>query len=852
MAIFQTTFTTPGNYTYDSDKIEVSGGLAKLKALDLATNLHAYWKFNESVWNGTTDEVVDSSGNGYHCTAKNGANTVAGGKIGRAGSFDGVNDYVISSNNAGITGNPSFSISMWMKVPSGGVRSGSYPLMLYWGVAVNTNCFHFGTYTIGRNRLYIGVQGGGQYSPIFTWDVWHHFVWVRVGGGNIRTGNTVYIDNVPVGLSNTGSNLIPNVTNAPFEMQRGGTVAYMECFVDELALWNNRTLTSGEVSTLYNANAGQEIYKYSADNPGIYKTAGDSDVISSWNGFTVTEGTVEGSLRYQLSSDGVIWYYWNGAWSVAGASDYNTEATVNSNISAFPTAPDKIYVKTFLISDGLQSVEIDLIEINYTSNQTPLVNAGTNKTCKDNQSISPFSDCSFSDVDGTVDFARYKVDGEVDVWTNIPQGGYATLLEATQAFTYAFNNTGTLTVRLQVEDNIGATADDNLTVTVTQYTRTVNIRHPVTNEHIAVIDFNPGDGSGFALQNSPFTYSWNYGTFNLIMQSEGFYSKVQSELVDTEADLDLTMEPIVYDGLDGKVYIDTVNGVVGTDFPTGTFNKPVSNWTDAKAIADNSFIKRFVLRGNLILGPSDDIGGYEFSGDTAAGVRITLGGGNTTGAIFNRLLISGSVNGAINIYDRSQIDEVTNFEGEIHNSGFKNADPTVCLTLGGSTTPIIVGCWSEVPGAGSPIIDMGGDGRGLNVRAYSGGLKLINKTGSESVTLEYIAGQAKFDSTVTNGYITVRGIVKIAQDDSGPNCTVDSIVGISNRTIWAELLSNNQTSGSFGELIQSVMTGKWDLNVNVTPMLWTFYKLDGVTILQQFELGTASKNVQPIVSRTPV
>ena len=55
-----------------------------------------HWKFDEASWNGTAGEVVDSSGNGHHGTAIDGATTVAGrgGFWGRAASLDGVDDWL--------------------------------------------------------------------------------------------------------------------------------------------------------------------------------------------------------------------------------------------------------------------------------------------------------------------------------------------------------------------------------------------------------------------------------------------------------------------------------------------------------------------------------------------------------------------------------------------------------------------------------------------------------------------------------------------------------------------------------------------------------------------------------------
>lgn len=51
--------------------------------------------------------------------------------------------------------------------------------------------------------------------------------------------------------------------------------------------------------------------------------------------------------------DGSDDYYWDGAaWSVAGASDWNDEATINANIETFPILPDR----TFAITVNLRSI----------------------------------------------------------------------------------------------------------------------------------------------------------------------------------------------------------------------------------------------------------------------------------------------------------------------------------------------------------------------------------------------------------------------------------------------------------------------------------------------------------------
>lgn len=75
---------------------------------------------NESSWNGTDRDVIDSSGKGNNGVSYNGVNTTADGKFGRAGDFDGTDDY-IECWGAGIDSlsfgaNTDFTIECWVKL----------------------------------------------------------------------------------------------------------------------------------------------------------------------------------------------------------------------------------------------------------------------------------------------------------------------------------------------------------------------------------------------------------------------------------------------------------------------------------------------------------------------------------------------------------------------------------------------------------------------------------------------------------------------------------------------------------------------------------------------------------------
>ncbi len=402
-------YTTPGNYTYDSNKISIDGGIASLKE-DL-TNVYARYHLNES----SDSNVPDSSGNGRDGTTVNmdDSDWVAG-KLNNCLDFDGVNDYVNCGNIAGFEKNEPFSLECWFK--TGGTN--------HVIVSKNTSSSGSGYYIITAvGKIYYRLQNTvsarisvSTVEAGFNNNVWHHLI-CTYDGLEDASGCHIYIDGIDKAVSidtNTLSGTITNVSN--FNIGNISNLTYhFGGKLDEVVIYD-KELTQVEVTYRYNSGNGRESFKYSSDKPTIEPTTlFDPVTVSSWDSFLETlGGGNEGSIGYNLYKvDKANKYYWNGsAWAIGGSeSNYNSQAVINTNIGTFDATPDKIGFIAYLISDGDQIVELDENQITYTVNFLPLVNAGSNKSCKDNDTIAPFSDCTFSDPDGTVIKAEYKVDG---------------------------------------------------------------------------------------------------------------------------------------------------------------------------------------------------------------------------------------------------------------------------------------------------------------------------------------------------------------------------------------------------------------------------------------------------------
>jgi len=547
MANLNIPFTTPGNYTFDSDKIEVSGGYAKLA--NIAPTPFAHYKMND---NEASTIILDSGSGGNNGVIIGGdtSNTLSTtGKINNALRLNSGGDLFTFNNIISTIQNDTVgSISLWVK-------------------PVANTCTYFGignsTYNRGTEWLIIRAQNNNFWATFYTggvvkWivyvtpatylGVWHHIVLVQDGANT-----TIYCDNVAGSYSNETDKTawLDDLTGIDY-VTAGGYIfsstptELTTAPIDDVRIYREPLSSADRASIYNNGNGAEEITLYASDNPDIYQTLGTiATSVVNWSTFVVTKGTVDGTLTYQLSNDGVTWYYWNGASWAEATSQSNTEATVNTNISSFPVTNEKLYVKSILTSDGSQLIEIDNIAVSFVDNISPIVDAGTDKSAILNETIAPFSNATFSDADGSIVKAEYRVDGEVDSWTEIPQGIYGTLLEAVQAFTYNFSNVGSLTARLRVTDNNDATNTSDLLVTVAKTTVTINITDIDTGLHLSDVTFTPGDGESSSSKDSPFTYDYGLGDFTINLVKDTYYSVITDITVAGSGETkNLTMPPL--------------------------------------------------------------------------------------------------------------------------------------------------------------------------------------------------------------------------------------------------------------------------------------------------------------------
>lgn len=229
--------------------------------------------------------------------------------------------------------------------------------------------------------------------------------------------------------------------------------------------------------------------------------------------------------------------------------------------------------------------------------------------------------------------------------------------------------------------------------------------------------------------------------------------------------------------LDGRLFIDTVNGQTGTSFPLGTPGAPVNNLADAQTIiAARTLPKRLFLRGTLVVANGESLADYNVAGTSALLSFVNFQvGSDATSAVLSGVTVLGAVAGGVRMTKNCILGVTSVFEGSMVDSALAAATTTLTNT----DAQDIIGffnCTSIVAGTGKPVLDCNGVADlELNVRNYSGGLQINNfNLASQVASIDVNSGSVLLDSTCTAGTIVVRGTGDLT-DNSGAGCTVVSV-----------------------------------------------------------------------------
>ncbi len=310
-----------GGYWYWKDQ-QAKASVALKTATD--TGLVAYWSFDEG--SGTTAEDF-SPANANTGTLTN-SPTWVDGKVGKALSFDGTNDYVTMGNTNDIT-TGDFTLAYWMNPENvsqfepviikreavGPYRQYQTGVGYVNGIGVPVN---------GKQVGFFGNNGADKQSIRTTNDVvdgqWHHVTVTRTSSGIL-----IYIDGVSVALTVESAGVSSeNFTNpANFNLGYDNGSNYYKGLLDEVRIYN-RALSGTEITNLYQTSAKASmntsensdltnglvgLWSFNgADVSGTtaYDRSGQGNNGTLTNGPTVTTGKIGQALDFDGTDDRIV------------------------------------------------------------------------------------------------------------------------------------------------------------------------------------------------------------------------------------------------------------------------------------------------------------------------------------------------------------------------------------------------------------------------------------------------------------------------------------------------------------------------------------------------------------------
>ncbi|KAF0143500.1 MAG: fibronectin type III domain-containing protein [Nitrospirae bacterium] len=378
----------------------------------------------------------DSSGNGNHGTAYNGATFSASAKIGsHAGSFDGSNDYVQIPGTSSFNLSSDFTISFWLKKDAS--ENGNFRVLMGkvscaggdgWYIRKGTAAqgSHI-VFEMGNSSQQYRAYGSSSSTPAGSWQ---YYVFTRQGA-NWK----VYIDG---SLQGSGSNFeSPYVNSYDLYIGRLGTCTAYNWYglVDEVAVYN-RALSASEILEHY-----QLVYIAPPTVNPVTSPIATQTITLSGTKPTNTSIIVNGTQVYQL--DALI--TWQGTYTLqSGTNTLNiTDMDDKANLSQ-PVTITVIYDNTApTISSSIPS--------NNASINTPITSVTINLT----------DAYSAIDLAATTNVASVKNSLGQDIpgaWTT---SGNSTVIFAPSNFL----SEGTYTVTIYPTDSFGNKTTAQITFT---------------------------------------------------------------------------------------------------------------------------------------------------------------------------------------------------------------------------------------------------------------------------------------------------------------------------------------------------------------------------------------------------
>lgn len=225
----------------------------------------------------------------------------------------------------------------------------------------------------------------------------------------------------------------------------------------------------------------------------------------------------------------------------------------------------------------------------------------------------------------------------------------------------------------------------------------------------------------------------------------------------------------------GVVAVDKLNTTgfaqAGLPIPIGTRAVPSDNFSDAINIAKNNSIKSFQLISSATLTANDFSDGYNFIGDSAITIVLTLeSAANVVNCEFRNLTVTGVLDGG-NTLRECSIQNLTYTYGFLFQCAITGG-----IVIAPGARCSIFECYSDpLSLETAPTIDIGGTGS-LTAHHLAGDFKIINSGGTGDIYLGMDGGTLTLDSTITGGIVYVYGTATVVNNTTGTTTVVDNTI----------------------------------------------------------------------------
>lgn len=220
----------------------------------LTTNLVSYWKLDESSGN-----AADSVGS--NTLTNNNTTPFVAAKINNGADMENSSAQSFSITDASQTGldiTGDMSISLWVNLESAPSGDVMYFVTKYKAGGNNSYAFDYQDSAGTKNLLFANSFNGTAdvavtVAQTLTLGSWFHLVAVyTAAAGSCQ----FYVNGSSLGTpTGLGTSIFNGTADFSLGGQDGGSSVKFDGIMDEVGVWS-RTLTSGEVTTLYNGGAG--------------------------------------------------------------------------------------------------------------------------------------------------------------------------------------------------------------------------------------------------------------------------------------------------------------------------------------------------------------------------------------------------------------------------------------------------------------------------------------------------------------------------------------------------------------------------------------------------------------------